>query len=143
MSYEQKLNALNTESLKMRRLQSDLVLMFKISRACTAVDNRIINFRTDSHTKGDFEVFKPDFKINARAFLCMLVMSTVGMPCQIQLDVHHHSALLSVCCVHVLVILYRFYILNVISKCDFYTWATVSACQWHGSPSVIFMCLML
>jgi len=35
------------------------------------------------------------------------------------LIVRHHSALLSVSCVHVLMILYRFYIPNVISKCDF------------------------
>ena len=70
-------------------------------------------------------------------------MSTVGMRCQNQLDVHHHSALLSVYGVHAVVILYRFYILNVIYKCDFYTYAAVGACQWPGNPSVLFVCFML
>jgi len=68
MSYEQRLKTLNTESLELRRLKSDLILMFKISRGCTAVDNKIINFRTDSQTRGDFKIFKPQCKINARAF---------------------------------------------------------------------------
>ena len=40
-----------TESLKLRRLKSDLALMFKISRGCAGVDNKISGFRTDSHTK--------------------------------------------------------------------------------------------
>ena len=40
MSYEQRLNALNTESLELRRLKLDLVLMFKISRGYTAIDNK-------------------------------------------------------------------------------------------------------
>ena len=53
-------------------------------------------------------------------FLLLLVMSTVGMPCLTQLDVLHHSALLSVYCVHVLVIRHRFYVLNVIFKCYLY-----------------------
>ena len=68
MSYEQRLNALNKESLELRRLKLDLVLMFKISRVYTAIDNKIINFRTDSHTRSDFKVFKPHCKVNARAF---------------------------------------------------------------------------
>ena len=67
MSYEQRLNALNTESPELRRLKSDVILMFKISRGCTAVDNKI-NFRTDSQTRGDFNIFKPHCKINAQAF---------------------------------------------------------------------------
>jgi len=57
MSYEQRLNALNTESLELRRLKLNLVQMFKISRGYTAIDNKIINFRTDSHTRGDFKIF--------------------------------------------------------------------------------------
>ena len=68
MSYEQRLNALNTESHELRRLKLDLVLMFKISRGYTAIDIKIIIFRTDSHTRGDFKVFKPHCKVNARAF---------------------------------------------------------------------------
>jgi len=68
MSYEQRLNALNTESLELRRLKLDLVLMFKISRGYIAIDNKIINSRTDSHIRGDFKVFKPHCKVNARAF---------------------------------------------------------------------------
>ena len=43
-------------------------------------------------------------KLMRERFLLLLVMSTVGMPCLTQLDVLHHSALLSVYCVHVLVI---------------------------------------
>ena len=42
MSYEQRLKTLNAESLELRRLKSDLILVFKISRGCTAVDNKII-----------------------------------------------------------------------------------------------------
>ena len=44
--------------------------MFKISRGYrpTAIDNKIIKFRTDSHTRGDFKFFKPHCKVNARAF---------------------------------------------------------------------------
>ena len=68
MPYEQRLNALNTESLELRRLKLDLFLMFKISRGYTAIDNKIINLRTDSQTRGDFKVFKPHCKVNARAF---------------------------------------------------------------------------
>ena len=59
-------------------------------------------------------------------FHLLLVMSTVGMPCLTQLDVLHHLALLSACCV--LVISHRFYVLNVIFKCYLYARATVSAC---------------
>ena len=78
--------------------------MFKISRGHTAIDNKIINFRTDSHTRGDFKVLKPHCKVNVRAFFLLLVMSTVECLALIQLDVLHHSALLSIYCVHVLVI---------------------------------------
>ena len=56
----------------------------------------------------------PIVKLIREHFHLLLVMSTVGMPCLTQLDVLHHSALLSVYCVHVLVILHRFYVLNVI-----------------------------
>ena len=42
--------------------------MFKNSLGCIAVDNKIINFRTDSHTRGDFKVFKPHCKINVQTF---------------------------------------------------------------------------
>jgi len=43
-------------------------------------------------------------KLMRERFLLLLVMSTVGMPCLTLLDVLHHSALLSVYCVHVLMI---------------------------------------
>jgi len=67
-------------------------------------------------------------KLMRERFLLLLVMSTVGMPCLTQLDVLHQSALLSVYCVHLLVISHRFYVLNVIFKCYLYTRATGSAC---------------
>jgi len=31
----------------------------------TAIDNKIINFTTDYHTRGDFKVLKPHCKVNA------------------------------------------------------------------------------
>ena len=43
-------------------------------------------------------------KLMRERFLLLLVMSTVGMPCLTQLDVLHHSVLLSVYCVHILLI---------------------------------------
>ena len=82
--------------------------MFKISGCRTAVDSKIINFSTDSHTRVDFKVLSLIVKLTPEQFHVLLVMSTVGMPCQIHLDVHRHSGLLSVYCVHVLLILYRF-----------------------------------
>ena len=128
MSYEQRLNALNTESLELRRLELDLVLMFKSSRGYTAIDNKFINFRTDSHTRGDFKVFKPHCKVNARAFSLAARYVNCWNALPNSVSVLHHSALLSVYCVHVLVISHRFYVLNVIFKCYFYTLATVGAC---------------
>ena len=104
MSYEQRLNALNTESRELRRLKLDL-LIFKMSRGYTAIDNKIINFRTDSHTiEVILKFLSLIVKLMHERFLLLLVISTVGMPCltQLYLYVLHHSALLNVCCVLVI-----------------------------------------
>ena len=62
---------------------SDLVLMFKISRGCTAVDNKIINFRTDSQQEEILKFLNVIVKLTREHFHLLLVTSTVGMPCPI------------------------------------------------------------
>ena len=92
------------------------------------IDNKIINFRTDSHTRGDFKVFKPHCKVNARAFSfaarhvnCWNALPN-SVRCATSLSSFKRLLCTSTCDRH------RFYVLNVIFKCDLYIRATVSAC---------------
>jgi len=96
--------------------------MFKISRGYrpTAIDNKIINFRTDSHTRGDFKFFKPHCKVNARAFsfAARHVNCWNALPNSVRCatSLSSFKRLLCTCTCD----LTPFYVLNVIFKCYLY-----------------------
>jgi len=77
--------SISLKTLELRRLKFGLLQIIKISRSVTLVDDKIIIFRTDSLTKGDFNIFKSQCKkiiMYVRIYL-HVVLSTVGIVCLI------------------------------------------------------------
>ena len=102
ISYDTRLRLLGAESLELRRLKLDLIMMYKILHGLVAVDT-LFNVRLDDTTRADFKVFKPHCNVNSRAhsFACRRLNCWNSLPN----DVRNASSV--------------FVFKRLLSKCDF------------------------
>ena len=81
ISYDTRLRLLGAESLELRRLKLDLIMMYKILHGLVAVD-ALFDVRFDDKTRGDFKIFKPQCNVNCRAhsFACRRINCWNSLP---------------------------------------------------------------
>jgi len=102
ISYDTRLRLLRAESLELRRLKLDLIMMYKILHGLVAVDT-LFNVRLDVITRGDCKILKPHCNVNSRAhsFACRQLNCWNSLPN----DVRNASSV--------------FVFKRLLSKCDF------------------------
>ena len=104
ISYDTRLQLLGAESLELRRLKLDLIMMYQILHGLVAV-NALFDVLLDDEARADFKIFKPQCNVNCRAhsFACTRINCWNSLPN----DVRKASSV--------------FGFKRLLSKCDFTT----------------------
>jgi hypothetical protein len=84
LSYLQRLHALGEETLLVRRIKSDLILVYKIIHGLVEGLDHLIEVARESRTRGHaYKIIPQRFRVNARRnFFSIIELRSTGMICQ-------------------------------------------------------------